>query len=195
MNQTYIKYFFFASIFIALFSSCLVEPKYPIEPKIDYKSFEIIDNTKDSLAVSFTFRDGDGDIGLSQGGTPGKPGEEDPRYDALIIVPNPNTGQNDTVVNPLFFNVFIDLFYQNEEGGFDIVTLPDGLTLNGRIPRLTTEAKPRPIEGDITFYKEISEGFRSFLAGKLIKAKVSIRDRAQHVSNEIETDTIRVSVP
>jgi hypothetical protein len=178
MNYTYIKYFFYSLIFVSVLSSCLVEPKYPIEPKIGNKSFKFIDNTKDSLAVSFTFRDGDGDLGLNQ--------VEDPKFDPLIIV------NGDTVENPLSFNIFLTMLYQNENGEFVPVVIPDGLTLDGRFPRLTEETVAKPIEGDMTYYQEITQGLKGKISEKVIKFRVSIRDRSLNMSNEIETDTLRI---
>jgi hypothetical protein len=186
MNNSYIKHFFYCLIFVLLFSSCLVEPKYPIEPKIGNKSFKFIDDTKDSLAVTFSFRDGDGDLGLNQGGTFNAPGVEDPKFDALVIV------GGDTIVNPLFFNIFLTILYQDQDGNFVPVPIPDDLTLDGRFPRLTDEVKAKPIEGEITYYKELTPGLARLVSNKIIKMKVSIRDRSLHISNEIETDTLSI---
>jgi len=183
MNKSYIKYFLFSSIFLLLFSSCLVEPKYPVEPKITYKSLDFV---KDSLLLklTFDFRDGDGDLGLNQ------TSEEDSKFDQFIIVFNPATGVNDTVVNPDFYNISLAILVKNESGDFEELSIPDNLVLDGRFPRLTNEGKAKPIEGSITYTKEISSGLKFRISNKTIKMRTSIRDRALHPSNVIETDSI-----
>jgi hypothetical protein len=186
MNNSYIKHFFYCLVFVLMFSSCLVEPKYPIEPKIGNKSFKLINDTKDSLAVTFSFRDGDGDLGLNQAGTFNSPGAEDPKFDPEVIV------NGDTIDNPLFFNIFLTILYQDINGEFVPVTIPDGLTLDGRFPRLTDEEKAKPIEGEMTYYKELTPGLARLISNKIIKMKVSIRDRSLHLSNEVETDTLNI---
>lgn len=50
---------------IVLFSGCSDEATYPITPEIKFKSLEkyISSSAADSLVISFTFTDGDGDLG------------------------------------------------------------------------------------------------------------------------------------
>ena len=51
--------------------SCTKEDTYPVTPEISFKSLEIFKNGsgKDSLLLTFTFSDGDGDIGTWEGDT------------------------------------------------------------------------------------------------------------------------------
>ncbi len=53
---------------IGLFISCINEPELPIEPSINLKSFtfkEIPDSFQDSIIIEIDFKDGDGDLGLT----------------------------------------------------------------------------------------------------------------------------------
>ena len=47
--------------FFIFFASCLQQPIYPVEPHIEFVSFEKIDNNEGILTISYT--DGDGDLG------------------------------------------------------------------------------------------------------------------------------------
>ncbi|MCU0435588.1 MAG: hypothetical protein MUC87_19165 [Bacteroidia bacterium] len=60
--------FLFSVILLSIFSGCKPEPVFPVEPVLTFK--EYIQNTgSDSLQVVFSFTDGDGDIGISEGAT------------------------------------------------------------------------------------------------------------------------------
>jgi hypothetical protein len=187
MNKTYIKYFFFILIITVFFSSCLVEPKYPIEPRISYKSFEFIQDSL-KLRLTFNFRDGDGDLGLNQASM------EDPKFDPFIYFINPVTNKRDSSVNPDFYNISLTILVKNAEGNFEELEVPDGLSLNGRFPRLISDEKAKPIEGSISYDQVIQQGLKQRISNKTIKMRTSIRDRALHQSNEIETDSLVIPV-
>lgn len=66
------KFSVFLFFFFILFSGCLKKVEYPIVPHIEFKKFDIIPNGSSKEAeLTFSFTDGDGNIGLSQKDTTG----------------------------------------------------------------------------------------------------------------------------
>lgn len=66
-NSTSFFFQFFTAAVLAIFAACVNPPDYPIEPVIEYAG--ITKDTlrrglfKDTTQISFTFTDGDGDLG------------------------------------------------------------------------------------------------------------------------------------
>src|SRR5690606_3791636 len=60
-----------SGLILAMFNSCFDPPEYSIVPSIEYQSIEFIEvggfSDPDSLILYIDFRDGDGDLGLSNG--------------------------------------------------------------------------------------------------------------------------------
>ncbi|WP_224996359.1 hypothetical protein [Cesiribacter sp. SM1] len=61
----------FYPIFLCLLvmAACYNEPEFPVEPDIEFRSVQFVDNTDprfpdDTLKVTVSFRDGDGDLGI-----------------------------------------------------------------------------------------------------------------------------------
>jgi len=64
-----IHYIFLASALLFMFQSCVKEPEYPIEPYIEFISMSKStlnqgQNKQDTTFITFSFTDGDGDLGF-----------------------------------------------------------------------------------------------------------------------------------
>lgn len=146
--------------------SCMKEKEFPIEPVIEFKSLTKIAISPDSilLQVSFTFTDGDGDIGL-------------PKVDS---VPPP----------PFDYNLFM-LLYRLRNNIPEVVLFPDTIKFLGRIPIMAENPDNKPIEGVINY--DINYNLlRVFVLNDTIAFDIKIRDRALHESNVIRTPFIIV---
>lgn len=159
--------FIATAIMILGFTSCSKHDEYPIEPVIEYKSFDKIatptgvDN-KGYLTINFT--DGDGDIGLEENDTL-------PPYHAD---------------GDYYYNFLIE-YFELQEDSFVNVELP--FTFNARIPNVEEELSYRGIKGEITievYFNNIGSTSDS------IKFSAQIIDRALNKSNIIMTPAIYV---
>lgn len=159
------------------FVSCKKVQKFSEIPRIEYRHFEYIYNPdlgiSDRGVISFSFEDGDGDIGLNNGDTL-------PPYDAS---------------SEYYYNLIITYFeMQNGE----LVEVPilwynpqteqyDTLTQSARIPNLSPRGTNKAINGEIydtLFIYNFNSNFDT------IKFEAYIYDRALHVSNTISTPLI-----
>lgn len=161
----------------AVFAACKKFEEFPIEPVIVYEDFVLLLNTQSGITergvIKFNYTDGDGDLGLSP-------------WDTLF----PFHREGD-----YYYNMIIRYFEQ-QNGEFVEVPIVvwnnetqqyDTLTFNSRFPVLTPYGGNMNIKGlfqDTVFvYNPLSEY-------DTIMFKVSIYDRALHLSNEIETPPI-----
>ncbi|MCT4581491.1 MAG: hypothetical protein N4A35_08755 [Flavobacteriales bacterium] len=172
ISKTKIGVVFIISQLIVL-SSCLKVETYPDEPVIEYKSFEVF---QDSAIVTVSFTDGDGDIGLSTGDTLG-----------------------DYAPGSFFhYNAYLEYYeYMNGEwvkgtadpAGNNFPTA-DTIVFTNRLPNITPIGQNKALKGDIkltlepNYFNPISNHNDS------IKYKVYIIDRALNISNTIETEVI-----
>ncbi|GAB2780165.1 hypothetical protein HNQ93_001390 [Hymenobacter luteus] len=167
-------------------ASCVSPPDYPDTPEISFKKIEtarIVKQTGsyDTVSVTISFKDGDGDLGLDDSDT-GFP------YSRLD-----QSGK----LNKYYNNYFMTMQVQESSGNY--VDLPLGtLDYNSRYPRLSPEAqgsRKTPLRGDLTFGLTITQGTLRVIkpdlpAQIMVRFKVRIVDRALHESNEIITDPI-----
>lgn len=175
----------FLSIFVL---SCIGEPEYSFIPEIGFNSIRILTTQKpsglgttkkDSVTITFDFKDGDGDLGFS---------EED--FKNLVK----KTGDSVLTID---VNIFV-----SKNGKF-VKSNPKekiggnfkGGNLKDNDVRFKKGANPGPIEGSIDFstnfeYK-LFQGI-PLLTGKndTVKFNVQIMDRALNKSNIIETTPI-----
>ncbi len=119
---------FFISLLLILFFSCRKTQVYSIIPEIEYKSFDLRDTT-DLLGnkglvgqVSFSFVDGDGDIGLKQ--------------------PVDDTDPEDTT----YYNMFFTLWAMVKG---ELIKPELEQPLNYRIPYLEPESQDPSLKGII----------------------------------------------
>ncbi|GAB3333716.1 hypothetical protein GCM10027511_42110 [Hymenobacter humi] len=176
------------------FTSCISAPDYPDEPEIDFKELTVGRNRPgggnlpvDTLKFALDFKDGDGDLGLS---------DDDIRNAPF----NSNTGGPNN--RGYSYNYFIQPFKKNPTSGvFERFVTPLGFVgeYDGRFLRLdgtnTTDAKPAPLRGTLRYKLPISIDGNSqfpgvFNIGDTFRFEISIMDRALHQSNKITTSEV-----
>ena len=170
------------------FVGCLKAPDYPVEPTIAFdtitlRSFPNPPSPRvDSVRVTVSFQDGDGDLGL--GGRLGVPADAEYPYAFQ---------NNDGTPNRYNSNYFIEPYRKNRSTGvfekLPISVIPAG-EYNGRFPRLTAaDTKPAPLKGTISRDFSFALG-APFIPGDEVRFEVIIADRALHESNTITTSSI-----
>lgn len=162
MSQKIIKYGLLLFIgFILIFTSCVKDKQYPVEPRIEFKSFLKTNNDSTGI-ITLEFTDGDGDIGLSESDTL-------PPYDSTY-----------------FYNFFLYIFeYKN--GKYDSVETD--IPYHGRIPRLKNVEEGESIEGEIEMKVDVFT-MDYFIPSDTIRFDIYIVDRALHHSNTVHSRQI-----
>jgi hypothetical protein len=160
-------------------SSCINPPEYPKEPSISFNSIKaqrvnLITGIYDTITVTVDFKDGDGDLGLSND-------ETQPPYQEL---------NSDGTRNKYYNNYFFTPQVRQTNGSFVDLPLPSNFNYNSRFPRLAPNEKEAPLKGDLSFGQKFFLG--SFPSGSVVRFKVKIVDRALNESNEIVTDQITI---
>ncbi|OUJ72594.1 hypothetical protein [Hymenobacter crusticola] len=164
-------------LFVSLaVSSCITAPDYPDTPEISFKGitqqyFKTDDGEFDSVKVTITFRDGDGDLGLKNEDT-------NPPYQEKNLDGTPNRFYNNYFLQPQIRQS--DGSYQNLNVGYGYYQ---------RYPYLNTSGRSEPLKGDLTFSYKFFAG--TFPKGSNIRFQVSIVDRALHESNTVVTDPLQ----
>lgn len=181
-----LKYGAGLSVLALALSSCREEPNYPIEPEIEFKRveqfhFEEFGIKRDSLVLVVGYQDGDGNLGLS------RTSEEDKQ-------PPFNPG------SPYFNNFITELFIKqpvavgSPDSAFVRYVFPiEGFDFSGRFPRLSSDERIEPLEGDIKYSLNITSDL--FKEGDIIKFNIFIYDRSlptPNRSNIIETRPIKL---
>ena len=147
----------------------------------------------DSILLSVTYQDGDGDLGLSSGDTTVPYSE--------TVCPNDIRSSDcltsQKVQNQFRHNFFVFIKRQNVQGLFEIVNFPDNITFNARFPKLIDGDVQRPLSGEINNTLEIFYNFANspFKSGDIIVFEVQIADRNLNLSNKLLTNMIKIGVP
>lgn len=165
--------FALASLLIISVSSCLKPISYPDEPSLDTITYT---EMGDSLMLTMTFTDGDGDVGLNDSDTTG-----------------------DFNSNSFYhYNLYIE-YYEMMNGTWTKGTqdpsgnnspLADTINFSYRIKNLTPVGQNKTLKGTINvtlepiFYNPFSNHSDS------IKYRVLLIDRSLNISNTIESETI-----
>ncbi|MEY4383583.1 MAG: hypothetical protein RI995_1125 [Bacteroidota bacterium] len=179
MHQKF-SYFLGILVFSVLFTSCVQEPEYSNIPEIGFESItkinKVSDNgfgekTKiDSLIMRINFKDGDGDLGITDAEIKSNPKYKD-------------------------FKNFIVETYLQRNGKFELLNLNPAL--GGLVNfKFKPNQKAGPIEGTIdyssqfvyAFYKGYSPLFTP--KNDTLKFKIQIVDNAFHQSNVVETTPV-----
>ena len=165
-------------------SSCIDRPNFPDTPEIEFKNLKVqrvdtITGVFDRLTLTISFKDGDGDLGLS-------PDDVMPPYQPFL--------QPGNIPNPDHYNYFIQP--QRKEGNtfVDIIN-PGGRRgeYDSRFPRLEPNpGRSAPLQGDLRFKIELSLG-APLQPGDEVRFVVSIKDRALNQSNVITTNSYIVA--
>lgn len=159
---------------LALFS-CKEKEIYPVIPSIQYADINFLSNSSGNdsiMKMSFTFKDGDGDIGLD---------------DADTFAPfNPITDSAGNSLNRYYYNAYVYL-YKKANGDFVPVKRPfvnDTFYYAYRVMNLTPEGRHKAIRGTIEL--SIEQPILTDPGDTLIY-KFFIYDRALNQSNWSES--------
>jgi hypothetical protein len=152
---------FLLILLVASLNSCIEEEQYPLKPQIEFSSFATARDVsgKDSLgAVTITYTDGDGDIGLYSWDT----------------------------VEPYKYNFYLKFMQLVNNQLVEVTPVDTSVTFNARIPILTPLGRNKNIKGDITMYLELYFA-RQLLQSDTIAFEIYIKDRALRPSNVVES--------
>ncbi|MDG2343657.1 MAG: hypothetical protein P8L23_03670 [Flavobacteriales bacterium] len=171
ITTTKINFVFLLFLFVCF--SCLKPVTFPNEPIIEYLGFVA---EGDSGKISFSFTDGDGDIGLNQN-------QISPPFDTSSYY---------------YYNLYIN-YYEMMNGSWVRATADpggnnfptaDSITFSYRLENLTPTGQNKALRGDIEitmephYFNPISNHNDS------IKFSILLIDRAQNHSNVIESPLI-----
>lgn len=157
--------------------SCQKPVEYPIEPRIAYQGFTYLINPDSTFSgegvISFSYTDGDGDLGLDDGDTLPPFGFSDAHY-YNMVVDYLKCVNGEFVKTPL-------LSWNAQTQSYDT------LTFNARFKRLRESEAPKAISGTIDYKLMVQNPFSP---ADTVKFEIRIFDRALHESNVIQTEPI-----
>ena len=163
--------------------SCQKPVEYPIEPKIAYEGFTYLINADSTFSgegiVSFSYTDGDGDLGLDDSDTLPPFGFHDAHYYNMVI-------DYLKCVNGEFVKTPLLSPHVPTNPG-DTLVLYDTVTFNARFKRLRDSEEPRAISGTMEYKLTVQNPFSP---NDTVKFEIHILDRALHESNVIQTEAI-----
>lgn len=162
---------------------CITPPKYSDTPEIEFRSVTIQPVVNrfgpfDSVNIVVSYRDGDGNLGLSKKDTLAPFG---------LLLPDKKT------TNPKRINYFCQMQIRQTDGTFLDFTPPND-PLNGTYPNLTPATqgdRAAPLRGEIFYGFNISPTL-ALPPGTVVRFKVYILDRSLNRSNEITTSTVSI---
>ena len=157
--------------------SCQKPVEYPIEPKIAYEGFTYLMNPDSTFSgegvISFSYTDGDGDLGLDDSDTLSPFGFNDAHYYNMMI-DYLKCVNGEFVKTPLVsWNVQTQTY--------------DTLSFNARFKRLRDSEDPKAISGTMDYQLTVQNPFSP---DDTVKFEIRILDRALHESNVIQTEAI-----
>ena len=158
-------------------SACQKPVEYPIEPKIAYEGFTYLMNPDSTFSgegvISFSYTDGDGDLGLDDADTLPPFGFNDAYY-YNMVVDYLKWVNGEFVKTPLLsWNVQTQTY--------------DTVTFNARFKRLRDSEEPKAISGKMDYTLTVQNPFSP---NDTVKFEIRILDRALHESNVIQTEAI-----
>ena len=173
-----------ALLFLVLAAlSCQKPVEYPIEPKVEYQGFTYLFNADSTFSgegvVSFSYTDGDGDLGLDDSDTLSPFGFHDAHYYNLVI-------DYLKCVNGVFVKTPL-LSPHVPTSPADTLVLYDTVTFNARFKRLRDSEEPKAISGTMEYKLTVQNPLSP---NDTIKFEIHILDRALHESNTILTEPI-----
>ena len=157
--------------------SCQKPVEYPIEPRIEYQGFTYLFNADSTFSgegiISFSYTDGDGDLGLDDSDTVPPFGPNDAHY-YNMVVDYLKCVNGEFVKTPLLsWNVQTQTY--------------DTVTFNARFKRLRDSEEPKAISGTMDYTLPVQNPLSP---NDTIKFEIRILDRALHESNVIQTEPI-----
>lgn len=158
-----IKYILLSCVFSAfILTSCVKEKSFPPEPKIEFVRYQKYGT--DSADCVISFKDGDGDIGISDG----------------------DTASPD--------NFRLKYLYKGTDGNFhpfdaiDSTAAMDTLFYSYRVKDITPKGQYKALEGEIK--ARLTSHPIIFPLHHAVKFEITLRDRAGHISNVVTSDVI-----
>ncbi len=189
---------FFVYVFLMLFFSCEKPPNFSIKPKIEFEKIINVSKldpgtlvTLDSIVISIRFKDGDGDLGVSQADI------SNLKYKRFMD----STFDDSTKKWGNYkFNNFYYKTYRKQNGKYVYLNTSSTSTENkfdkGVFQELIPYNEVGPIEGVLNFSTQpiFSTLFtaRKINYNDTVRFEVFIVDRNLNVSNTIFTDSIVV---
>ena len=157
--------------------SCQKPVEYPIEPRIEYQGFTYLFNADSTFSgegiISFSYTDGDGDLGLDDSDTVPPFGPNDAHY-YNMVVDYLKCVNGEFVKTPLLsWNVQTQTY--------------DTVTFSARFKRLRDSEEPKAISGTMDYTLPVQNPLSP---NDTIKFEIRILDRALHESNVIQTEPI-----
>ena len=161
-----VGYIFWAILPFLFLTSCFKGENYPVEPIISEPLFAA---SGDSAVLTFSFTDGDGDIGLDDS-------EVSPPYDTA---------------SKYHYNLYVDYYEKDDVNGWqrgkDIAG--DSIVFKYRLEPIIIKGKNRGIKGTMdvamnNYYNPFSD------QSDTIRYRIQLIDRALNESNYLETDMI-----
>lgn len=171
-------------LFMALtILACQKPVEYPIEPKIAYEGFTYLFDPDSTFSgegiISFTYTDGDGDLGLDDSDTLPPFGPHDAHYYNMEV-------DYLKLVDGVFVKTPL-LSPHVPTNPADTLVLFDTVTFNARFHRLRDNDDPKAISGTMDYRLTVQNPFSP---NDTIKFEIRILDRALHESNTIQTEAI-----
>ena len=157
--------------------SCQKPVEYPIEPRIEYQGFTYLFNADSTFSgegiISFSYTDGDGDLGLDAGDTLPPFGPNDAHYYNMVVDYLKCVNGEFVKIPLLSWNVQTQTY--------------DTVTFNARFKRLRDSEEPKAISGTMDYTLPVQNPLSP---NDTIKFEIRILDRALHESNVIQTEPI-----
>ena len=178
------KRYLIGLLVLALTVCCCQKPvEYPVEPKITYEGFTYLINADSTFSgegiISFSYTDGDGDLGLDDGDTLPPFGFHDPYYYNMVV--DYLKCENGVFVKTPLLSPHVPTSPD------DTLVLFDTVTFNARFKRLRDSEDPKAISGTMDYKLTVQNPFSP---NDTVKFEIRILDRALHESNTIQTDAI-----
>ena len=176
------------SLIIILFAfftlaACQKKVEYPIEPKIAYEGFTYLLDADSTFSgegvISFSYTDGDGDLGLDDSDTLPPFGFHDAYYYNMVV--DYLKSENGVFVKTPLLSPHVPTSPD------DTLVLYDTVTFNARFKRLRDSEEPKAISGTIDYKLTVQNPFSP---NDTVKFEIRILDRALHESNVIQTEPI-----
>ena len=166
-----------SSLVFLLIAACTERVEYPIEPHISYVGFVYLFNADSTFSgegiLSFSYTDGDGDLGLDDGDTLPPFGPNDAHYYNMVV-------DYMKSVNGVFVKTPL-LSWNVQTQAYDTVSF------NARFRRLRGSEEPKAISGTMEYTLPVQNPLSP---NDTIKFEIHILDRAMHESNAIQTEAI-----
>ena len=170
-------------VLVTMMAACQKPVEYPIEPAIEYEGFTYLFNADSTFSgegiVSFSYTDGDGDLGLDDADTTYPFGFNDPHYYNMVV--DYLKSENGVFVKTPLLSPHVPT------SPADTLVLYDTVTFNARFHRLRDNEDFKAISGTMDYKLTVQNPFSP---NDTIKFEIPILDRALHESNVIQTEPI-----